>query len=134
MASSLVVRGFDLLVSGVGSDLGVSLINEGSSDTLELWKSDKSLLVLSDDENVGESGGEDVTGGVLDLGDLVGTWMVLNVHEGTNTTDIVSTDDEDVASVLALDDAVDFIGLEVELKKKSIKYKIQRKLDSGQAE
>ena len=59
--------------------------------------------------------------------------MVLNVHEGTNTTDIVSTDDEDVASVLALDNAVDFIGLEVELKKKSIKYKIQRKLDSGQA-
>ena len=134
MASSLVVRGFDLLVSGVGSDLGVSLINEGSSDTLELWKSDKSLLVLSDDENVGESGGEDVTGGVLDLGDLVGTWMVLNVHEGTNTTDIVSTDDEDIASVLALDDAVDFIGLEVELQQKSIKYKIQRKLDSGQAE
>jgi len=115
MASSLVVRGFDLLVSGVGSNLGVSLLNKGSSDTLELWKSDKGLLVLSDDEEVGESGGEDVAGGVLDLDDLVGTWMVLNVHEGTNTTDIVSTSDEDGASVLALDDAIDFTGLEVEL-------------------
>ena len=118
MASSLVVGGFDLLVSGVGSNLGVSLLNKGSSDTLELWKSDKGLLVLSNDEDVRESGGEDVAGGVLDLDDLVGTWMVLNVHEGTNTTDIVSTSDEDGASVLALDDAIDFTGLEVELKKK----------------
>ena len=105
-------------MSGVGSNLVVSLLNKGSPDTLQLWKSDKGLLVLSDNENVGESGGEDVSSGVLDLDDLVGTWMVLNVHEGTNTTDIVSTLDEDGASVLALDDAVDFTGLEVELKKK----------------
>lgn len=114
MACSFVIF-FSLHVSGVGSDLLVSFLNKGLSDTLELWKSNNRLLVLSDDENVGESGGEGVSSGILDLDDLVGTWMVLNVHEGTNTTDIVSTLDEDGAAVLALDDSVDFTGLKVQL-------------------
>jgi len=114
MACSFVII-VDLGVSGVGGDLVVSLLNKGLSDTLKLWKSNDGLLVLSDDENVGETSGEGVASGILDVDDLVGTWMVLNVHEGTNTTDIVSTLDEDGASVLALDDSVDFAGLEVQL-------------------
>lgn len=114
LAKSLVIF-FNLVGSGVRSDLAVSLFNKGLSDTLLLWKSNDRLLVLSNDENVGESGGEGVTSGILDVDDLVGTWMVLNVHEGTNSTNIVSSLDEDGAAVLALDNSVDFTGLKVQL-------------------
>ena len=38
--------------------------------------------------------------GVLDVDDLVGTGVVLNVHENTNTTNIVSSLDEDLGSIL----------------------------------
>lgn len=50
---------------------GGTLLNEGESDTLGLGEGDKGLLVVTDHENVAETGGERVTLGVLDVGDLV---------------------------------------------------------------
>ncbi len=56
--------------------------------------------------------------GVLDVGDLVGTGVVLDVLEDTNTTDVVTTDDEDGGAVVELDNTVDLTSLKVELKLK----------------
>ena len=108
------------LVIVVGSsegagNLSVSLLDEGLSETLTLWKSDESLLSFSNAEDVRETGGEGVSIGVLDVDDLVGTRVVLDVHELANTTNVVSSHDEDVGTVLKLDDFVDFASLEVEL-------------------
>ena len=108
------------LVIVVGSsegagNLSVSLLDEGLSETLTLWKSDESLLSFSNAEDVRETGGEGVSISVLDVDDLVGTGVVLDVHELANTTNVVSSHDEDVGTVLKLDDFVDFASLEVEL-------------------
>ena len=56
--------------------------------------------------------------GVLDVGDLVGTGVVLDVLEDTNTTDVVTTDDEDGGAVVELDNTVELTSLKVELKLK----------------
>ena len=49
------------------------------------------------------------------MDDLVRTGVVLNVHELTDTTDIVSSHYEDVGAVLEFDHFVDFASLKVEL-------------------
>ena len=49
------------------------------------------------------------------MDDLVRTGVVLNVHELADTTDVVTSHDEDVGAVLEFDDFVDFASLKVEL-------------------
>ena len=90
-----------------------SLLDEGASLSSKLWKSDKRLLSLSNDENVRKTGGEGVSSEILDMDDLVGTWVVLNVHEGTNTTDIVSSSEEDLGAILEFDNSVNLASAEV---------------------
>jgi len=104
-----------IITSGVCSNLGISLIDKRKSDTLELGKSDKRLFALTDTENVGETGGERVSSGILDMDDLIGTWMMLNVHELSNTTNIVTTLNEYGCSILEFNHFVNLISLEVEL-------------------
>ena len=60
-------------------------------------------------------GGEAVAAGVFDVSDLVGTGVVLNVLEDTNTADVVSTSNEDGGAVVEFDDSVDFTSLKVKL-------------------
>lgn len=93
----------------------VSFVDESHSDSLVPWKRNHRLLALSDNENVGETGSEVVVVGILDVDDLVRTWVVFNVHEGTDTTNIVSTLDKDSGTVSEFDDFVDFASLKVQL-------------------
>jgi len=105
-----------LLLLLVGSVLLlVALLNKGEADALGLGKGDQGLLGLTDDENVGQTGGEGVAAGVLDVGNLVRTGMVLDVLEDTNTADVVTAGNEDGGAVVELDDRVNFVGLEVKL-------------------
>lgn len=53
---------------------------------------------------------------VLDVNDLVGTGVVFDVHEHTDTTNIVSALNKDLGSVLKLDNAVNFTSLKVKLR------------------
>ena len=109
----------------------VSFFDKSHSNTLKLGEGDQRLLTLSDNENVGHTSGEVVASGILDVDDLVGTWMVLNVHELSNTTDIVSSLDEHGGSVLEFDNLLNITGLEVQLISESIKYEIEEKLVKG---
>jgi len=57
-----------------------------------------------------------VATGVLDVSDLVRTRVVLDVLEDTNTTDVVTTDDEDGGAIVKLDNTVNLTSLKVELQ------------------
>jgi len=94
----------------------VTLLNEGVADSITSGEGDEGLLGLTDHENVGKTGGEGVSTGVLDVGNLVRTGMVLDVLEDTDTANIVSTGDEDGGTVVEFDDRVNFVGLEVQLE------------------
>jgi hypothetical protein len=105
-----------LILSDVSARiLGLTFLNKRKADTLVLGEGDKGILTGTDHENVGKTGGERVTTGILNVSDLVGTGMVLNVLEDTDTTDIVTAGNENVGTVLLLDNRLDFVGLKVEL-------------------
>lgn len=91
------------------------LVDEGQADTLVLGERDEGFLAGADAEDVAQAGGEGVAGGVLDVGDLVGTGVVLDVLEDSNTADVVAAGAEDRGTVLELDERVDFSGFEVVL-------------------
>jgi len=69
----------------------VSFFDKRKLDTLLLGEGDNGFLAGADAENVGKTGSETVTTGVLNVSDLVGTGMVLDVLEDTDATDIVAT-------------------------------------------
>ncbi len=56
-----------------------------------------------------------VTCGVLNVSNVEGARVSLDMLEDTDTTDVVTTDNEDLSSVLILDEALDFTSLKVKL-------------------
>ena len=56
-----------------------------------------------------------VTSGVLNVGNIEGAGVSLDVLEDTDTTDVVTTDDEHLGAVLVLDEALNFTALKVNL-------------------
>ena len=52
---------------------------------------------------------------VLNVGDFVGTGVVFNVLEDTDTTDVVSAGSEDEGAVIEFDDSVNLTSLKVKL-------------------
>jgi len=94
---------------------GVSLLDEGKSDTITLRDGDSVGLTVTNNENVGESGGESVSLGVLDVANIEGTWMLFDGSDVSNSTDVVSTDKEDSSSNLELDNTADGLALEIKL-------------------
>lgn len=53
--------------------------------------------------------------GVLNVGNVEGAGVSLDVLEDTNATDVVTTDDEHLGAVLVLDEALNFTALKVNL-------------------
>jgi hypothetical protein len=49
------------------------------------------------------------------VGNIEGAGVSLDVLEDTNTTDVVTTDDEHLGAVLVLDEALNFTALKVNL-------------------
>lgn len=56
-----------------------------------------------------------VTGGVLDVDDVECTGVLLTADEGSDTTSVASTGDEDLDTVVELDVVSDLAGSEVNL-------------------
>ena len=108
-----------------GSDFGVPLGNERELDTITLGKLDLRLLALANDENVAETSGESLALGVPDVDDLVGTGVLLEMHESTDTTNIVTSGNEADSSILEFNNSINLVSLKVQLikiTKQSIKY------------
>ena len=95
------------------SDFGVPLGNERELDTITLGELDLRLLTLTNGENVAETSGESLALGVPDVDNLVGTGVVLDVHEDAGTTNIVSTGNEDRRSIFEFNHSIDLSSLKV---------------------
>jgi hypothetical protein len=113
-SSSFVILNDSLDVSLV---TGVTLLNESKSETLASWEGDDWLFTVTNNENVGKTSGEAVTVGVFDVGDFVGAWVMFDVLEDANTTDVVTASGKDGSAVVEFDDTFDFTGLKVKLKR-----------------
>lgn len=48
------------------------------------------------------------------MSNLIGTWVMFDVLEDTDTTNVISSSDEDRAAVLELYNTIDFSRLEVQ--------------------
>jgi len=112
--SAQVEQGCSFFVRLLADLSFLHLIDEIELDALALGEEDEGLLALTDNEDVAQTGGERVAIAVLDVGNFVGTGMVVDVLEDSNTANVISAGDEDRGTVLELDEAVDFVGLEVE--------------------
>jgi len=93
----------------------VSLLHGSLLDTLAGQEGDDGLLALSNDEEVAGPGGEGVASGVLDVGDVEATGVLLDVLEDTDSADVVSASDGDCGSVLEFNEAVDLSSLKIQL-------------------
>ena len=90
-------------------------MNERKLDAVLLGELDERLLALTDGEDVAETSGKGLALAILDVSDLVGTWVLLDVHEGADATNIVTTGKEDSSSIFEFHNAVDFTSLKVKL-------------------
>lgn len=83
-------------------------------DTLALGEGDPRLL-LTDDEDVGLTGGESVVNGVLDVDDVEATVVTLTVGDNTNTTHVTTTSAHDNNTSVKADVVGDLAGGNVDL-------------------
>jgi len=102
-----------VLILGNATKALVTLLDEGLGETLSLGQGDDGVLGLSDDEDVLLTRSEGVAIGILNVSNIVGTGVGLNVLEDTHTANIVTTLDENGGTVVEFDHAIDFISLEV---------------------
>lgn len=93
----------------------VSLLNEVELDAASWEESDDWLLAFTNDEYVVGSCGKCVSGSVLYVSDIEATGVLLDVLEHTDSSDVVTTDDQNLGSVFVLDEAINFASLKVEL-------------------
>lgn len=93
----------------------VSLFNERELNTSLRKETDDGLLAFSNNEGVVDSGGEVVAIGVLDVGNVEAAWMLFNVLENTDSTDVVTTDDQNLSAVFKLNQALNFSSLKIQL-------------------
>lgn len=76
------------------------LLQDADLDALPLGERDEGLRALANNENVGVTRSEGLTGGVLDVDDVVRTSVTLTVFHKTNTTDVAtSSDHAEIAGV-----------------------------------
>lgn len=71
-----------------------SFFQEVELDTLAWEQTDDGFLSFSNDEDVADSSGEGMTVGVLDVGNIEAAWVSFNVLEDTNSTNVVTTGDQ----------------------------------------
>lgn len=100
---------------GFITESGISLLNEGKSDTLSLWNRDSWVLTVTNNNDVLESGGESLSVHILDVSDLERTWMLLEGLEVSNSTNVVSSNKSNGGSWLELDNTRNALGCEIVL-------------------
>ncbi len=93
----------------------VSLLDGGELEALVGEQTDDGLLALSDDEDVRDSGCEGVLVGILHVGDVETSGVLLDVLEDADSADVVTPSHEHGSSVFELDEAVYFAALKIEL-------------------
>jgi len=67
------------------------LFDDTNLKTFTSWDGNSWVLAISNDEDVADSSAESCTVGVLDVTNIIRSWMLLDGLENTNSTNIVST-------------------------------------------
>ena len=91
----------------------VSLVGDPSTP----GQGDVRLRALADDEDVGQTGGEGVAVGVLDVDDVEGSGMPLAVDDGSDSTGVATSGDHAKVAGLELDEVHDLAGVDVKAKR-----------------
>ena len=89
---------------------GVTILLVGHEDTVALGEGDPGLVLLADNHDVLETGGEGVAVGILDVDDLERTRVTLTVHQGTDAANIVTSDGHDEVANFELQPVEDLAG------------------------
>jgi len=93
----------------------LSLLQDGLSDSLTLGEGYEGGGSLSDDKHVGHTCGESVTSGILDVGDLEASVVLLDSSDHTNTTQVTASSDHNHVSDLEVSEVDDLVGGQIEL-------------------
>jgi hypothetical protein len=105
----------------------LSLLDERKLDTSLREERNDWLLAFSNDEDVVNSCGEGVSKSVLDVSDIEGAGVLLDVLEDTDSTDVVTTNGQNLSAIFELDQTLNFSSLEIQLLQRDIKYKYFQK-------
>jgi hypothetical protein len=95
--------------------LSLTLFENTQLDTLVIGDGDKRVESLSDDEDVGNTSGEFVSGTVFDVDDFVASGVFLSSFNDTNTTQVTSSGDHGKVSDIELDGVDDLSLIQVVL-------------------
>lgn len=104
---------FSLLASGL---LLGSLLDNGETDTSTTGKGNKSLLTLSNGEDILNASGEGVTSKILNGDDGVVTRVLLDVLDDTDTTQVATRGDHGEVTNSELNVVSDLASLEADLE------------------
>ena len=77
----------------LGCQTLVTFLGNAQLDTLALGQGNVGLVTLANDEHIGQSGGKDVSLGILDVDNVEGAGMSFAVDNGTDTTQISTSGD-----------------------------------------
>jgi len=88
--------------------LSLSLFQDVQLDSLMGQEGDGGLVSVTNHKHISDSCGECLTVRVLDVGNIEAAGVLLYVLEDTDSTDVVSTSDQDLGSVLELDYCICF--------------------------
>lgn len=103
-----------LLRSNSNGTAAIPLLGDCQLDTLALRQRDPSL-VLTNDEDVGQSGSEGVVNGILDVNNVETSVVALTVGDNTNTSHVTTTGNHSYASGVESNVLCDLTGLKVDL-------------------
>lgn len=93
----------------------VELLDDGLADAVVLGEGDHGSVTLANDEDVGQTGGERVTSGVLDVDNFEAARVLLQLGDDADTADVSAASDLDQVANLEGDSLDNLAGLEVEL-------------------
>ncbi len=94
----------------------LSFFHESDLDTSGGEEWDDRFLALTNNEHVVDSGSEVVVVGVLNVSNIEGSGMSLDVLQNAHSANIVTTSGKNGGTILKLDESIDFSSLEVKLK------------------
>ena len=103
-----------LLVLLVFAHTIFSIGNNIFFDTFARWQRDERFRAFADDEDVAETGGELMAGGVDDVCDVERTRMTLDVLDQTNTPKIASTNNHAEVAEIEFNNVDDFASFNVD--------------------
>lgn len=110
-----VVAVLVVIILSLVTESGITLLDKRKLDTLTLRKRDGWGLAVTNNENVGDTSGEGVASGILDVSKIVGTLVLLDGLEDTDSTNVVSAGEHDSGTVGELDNGADLTSGKVDL-------------------